>query len=429
MERLDREDWARVMEQTVRVFSVNEVDKDGFYYHMPNANHYPSLFAWDSAFNAVTMIRIDPDKAARELETLFSQVAADGRMPHEVLLNNRLTNAGMLRNIMRWALRWDYDSNTASHLVDPPVYVTAAEMVFEKTGDLEWLGRIWKKISVCLDYLIDDRDLFGDGLVTIFHPWEAGTDLSPQFHEALGIDPATMRGRVRSVFHVLRLHRFCSSLAWDPQALAKANRFVFEDLTMNCIMIRALGSASRLAAAIGDRMGASRYASRQAKMGDALERICWDEREGCYFPRWDMEEPRLQRIKTAACLLPLFAGTSPPERIERVVSEHLTNPDRFWRRYLLPFNPADELARSAAWVNKRLWAGSCIWMNFNWMLTVGLLEYGYAEEARQITLSTVRMIEREGFWEYYDSETGKGQRLSGFTWPGLALDLMARQGI
>ncbi len=426
MEELTGADRYAVTDETARVYGLNEVDITPDYYHMPNWRFYPSLFAWDSAYHAVTMLHLDPTKATRELETLFRQVSPDGHMPHEVLVPCAATRAHPLKNFMRWMVQWGYDSRHASHLVDPPVFVYAAELAYARTADDKWLSRIWENLCRCLDYLLDERDLFDDGLVSVLHPWEAGTDLSPQLLPALGIDPARRLDILKTTSYAAMLYRFNLEYGWDAQALREQNRFVVEDLTMNCVTIRALQSAARLAPEVGDYLAAERFRSRAASMAEALERICWDESAGCYFPRWDALEPRLARVKTAASLLPLFAGSRAHGRARHLVGEHLLKPREFWTEYLLPFNPHDEFTAARPWVEDKLWAGHCIWINFNWMMAIGLGESGHEEEARELTRRTVRMIEREGFWEYYDSRSGKGRRLRDFNWPGLALDMMAR---
>ena len=423
MEQLTGAEWEALEREAERVFSANEIDEGGCYFHMPNAGHYPSLFAWDSGFHAVGMLHIDPRKAARELETLFAQVALDGRMPHEALLLCAKSRVSPFKSLMRWLVQWGYDSNGASHLVDPPVFIYAALLVFRKTGDRAWLSRIWENLSRCLDYLLDERDLFGDGLISILHPWEAGTDLSPQLLPALGIDPASRLDFLQSVLYAALLYRFNTRLGWDPEALRAENRFVVEDLTMNCLAIRALDSAAALAPYAGDELAGLRYGSRAALMAEAMEQVCWDEQAGCYYPRWDAEHPRLAKVKTAASLLPLFTGRCRPERAARLIEEHLLNPDEFWTEHLFPFNPRDELAGNRPWLEKKLWAGHCIWVNFSWMMAVALTENGRHAEAGELTRRTVRMILREGFWEYYDSRTGAGRRIRDFNWPALALDM------
>jgi neutral trehalase len=162
------------------------------------------------------------------------------------------------------------------------------------------------------------------------------------------------------------------------------------------------------------------------KIMDALEGLLWDEKAGCYFPRFGHRRPRLLRRRTAASLLPLFTGLCRRERAERLISEHLLDPGSFWSPYGVPFNPAPELSGAKPWVDRHLWSGHCVWTNFCWMLSIGLGEYGYAEEAREMTARVVRMVLREGFYEYYDSRNGEGRRIPDFCWPALALDMMSR---
>src|SRR5450756_2981307 len=102
---LGRDDWQKIYDMTVEAYSANEVDAGSDYYHMPQSSFYPSFFAWDSGFNAVAMMHVDPARAKRELETLFRHVAVDGHMPHEVLIPCAATRARPVRNFMRWLVQ------------------------------------------------------------------------------------------------------------------------------------------------------------------------------------------------------------------------------------------------------------------------------------------------------------------------------------
>jgi hypothetical protein len=424
-EPLHGEDWNRLLEESRRVFASNEVDQGDVYYHMPSYHHYPSLFAWDSGFHAAAMCHLDPHKAARELETLFVQAGEDGHLPHEVILPNRYSSR-WLRRMQNKLLRWEFDRSGASYMVDPPSYHFAAEMVFRRTGDRAWLQRLWPDMRRSLDYLLEERDAFGDGLVTIFHPWESGTDMSPQFFSAMGLDRRRWRNPLRSSLYPGLLFLFNRMRGWKVSALVDADRFVCEELTINCLTVRACRSMSWLAGELGDEGLREKYRLRAQAMMDALDEICWDEDSGCYFPRFGAKEPRLARRRTADSLMPLFGGICREERSRRLIHEHLLDPGEFWTEYLIPFNPSDELAGEGDWVDKRLWSGHCIWINFCWMLSIALDEYGYHEEAREVTRRVVRMIQREGFFEYYDSRTGAGRRIPDFCWPALALDMISR---
>jgi Mannosylglycerate hydrolase MGH1-like glycoside hydrolase domain len=422
---LTREEWKKLVEESTRVFALNEVDQGDVYYHMPSCHHYPSLFAWDSGFHAAAMCHLNPHKAAQELETLFNQVGENGHLPHEVLLPNQYSTR-WARGLQTRLVRWEFDGRGASFMVDPPSYHFAAEMVFRRTGDKAWLKRIWPRMRSCLDYLLEKRDVLGDGLVTIFHPWESGTDLSPQFFAAIGLKAYSRWSSLRSFIYPTVLYASHRLRGWDSRHLSRADHFVCEDLTVNCLAVRAYLSMSYLAGEIGRRDEASRFRHQAGSIMDALEEVCWDEEKGCYFPRVGYRRPRLARQLTAASLLPLFAGLGRRDRMERIVEEHMLNPGEFWTEYLIPFNPASALGGAASWVDKQLWSGNCIWINICWMLAIGLGENGYWREAREVTRRVVRMILREGFYEYYDSRTGDGKRIPDFCWPALSLDMAAR---
>lgn len=413
-------------EETGRVFLLNEVDFGPDYFHMPSHRHYPSLFAWDSGFHSVAMLHLDEEKSKRELSTLFDQVAADGHVPHEVIFPAEATGKKPLSDLMRWFGRWGYDSRGASHMADPPIYVFAAQLIFERTRDGDWLRRVFPRICRCLDYLLDERDLFGDGLVSILHPFESGTDMSPQFFAALGVDPARRSHSIKAALQTVRLFQLCNRAGWDPARLKSLNRFVFEDLTFICITIRALKSAAALAREVGDERSFGSYDSRAALMSETIESEFYDEETGCYFPRWDPFEKKTSRVKTAASLMPLFCGISQSDRAGRLVNEHLLDETEFWTGFPVTFNPLDELGRMRGWVDRKLWSGHCTWMNFNWMLAIGLAEHGFGQAAVRLTEASASMIGESGFFEYYDCRNGEGRRIADFTWPGLVLDMIAR---
>ncbi len=418
-------DWKGLADESWRVFALNEVEQGDVYYHMPSYHHYPSLFAWDSGFHAASMSHLDADKAKRELATLFRQVAKDGHLPHEVLLPNRYSERWM-RGLETRLVRWEFDGRGASFMVDPPIYHFAAEIVYRRTGDIAWLKDIWPSMCRGLDYLLHTRDVRGDGLAVIFHPWESGTDMSPQFFQAMGIREGGRLASLRARVYPTWLYAFNRAGGWRVRGLAKADRFVCEDLTVNCLAIRACRSMAFLAKELGRRHEEGGYRRRAERMMEALDEFLWDESSGCYFPRFGYRRPRPARRRTAASLLPLFTGMCRRERAERLIHEHLLDPGGFWTDYPVPFNPASELAGAGPWVERHLWAGHCVWVNFSWMLAIGLGEYGYTAEARELTRRVARMVLREGFYEYYDARCGEGKRIADFCWPALTLDMMSR---
>jgi glycogen debranching enzyme len=426
-EPLTHDDWLALRRMAEKVFAYNQVELPGGIFHMPSADLYVSMFAWDSGWHAIGMMHLDPALAASEIEVLLNQQCEDGHVPHEVLFDIEKRRS-LKRIITMAAVHREFDESNRSAFIDPPSFMVAAEKIYELTRDRGWLERIIPRLERCADYLSNDRDLFGDGLVSIIHPWESGTDTSPVFDEPLNISYQNIISSAsRALIYPAMLNR-CAKLDWDVKRIAQENRFVFEDLTVNSIFIRGLVSLGRLEGELGNEEKARNYMGQARDMMAALIRINWDEHEGCFFPRFDLDNPRLSRRTTCASLLPMFTGLLDKKRADRIVKEHIKNPEEFWIPYLFPFNAHDELEKDGKiyFENLMLWRGHCIWTNMNWMINEALLEYGYEEEARELTMRTARMILNQGFREFYDTRTGRGQGTTRFCWPAVVLDMIKR---
>ena len=427
-EPVTADDFRALQAMAAEVFAKNQVTLPEGVFHMPSNVQYQSMFAWDSGWHAIGLTRIDPGLAASEIEVLLKQqVEETGRVPHEVrfeqiqLKSNLKSKAGTKLGQSQW------DARGRSAMIDPPSFMIAAEKTFARTQDRNWLSRVLPRLERCAQYLTHDRDLFGDGLVSVVHPWETGTDSSPAYDQILGLHFGTPLGAPRRGLMYPHLLDYNAEVNWDPQALAQRNRFVLEDLTFNSITIRGLLAIAALNEAAGEAEQARKFRDQAQAMTDALDRINWIEAEGCYFSRYDVKQPKLARRTTCASLLPLLTGLISNERAQRLVREHLLNPAEFWQPYLVPFNAKDELDREHVYMEDLLlWRGHCIWTNMNWMMNEGLLSYGYREEARELTRRTAKMIRREGLREYYDFRNGQGKGATNFNWPAVVLDMIAR---
>ena len=72
---------------------------------------------------------------------------------------------------------------------------------------------------------------------------------------------------------------------------------------------------------------------------------------------------------------------------------------------------------------KLLWRGPT-WLATNWFVIKGLQKHGYKKLAKEAVDKMTEMIDREGFREYYNPETGEGYRRQNFGWSTLILDLL-----
>jgi hypothetical protein len=61
----------------------------------------------------------------------------------------------------------------------------------------------------------------------------------------------------------------------------------------------------------------------------------------------------------------------------------------------------------------------------NWVLQAGLRRYGFTDEAEEIRGTLLELVRREGFWEHYNAQTGRGQGTEQLSWTAaLVLDLL-----
>jgi glycogen debranching enzyme len=83
---------------------------------------------------------------------------------------------------------------------------------------------------------------------------------------------------------------------------------------------------------------------------------------------------------------------------------------------------------SASFDRRRYWRGP-VWINTNWLLWQGLLQHGHLSEADEIARSSLALVARAGFREYFDPVDGEGHGSRDFAWTAaLAIDVIERLG-
>jgi hypothetical protein len=421
-----KEEYAKLKEMTAKVYAGNRVQVADGVFHMPSQGKYSSLFGWDSGWHAISMSRIDPAIAASELTVLTDRQLDNGRISHDTHFKELTPKSTAWSRLGTNLGQSQFDAEGRSAMIDPPSYIIAAEKVYAQTKDRAWLDKVLPRLEKCVHYLTHDRDLYGDGLVSVIHPWETGTDSSPAYDKILGLDFRTPLGAPKRGLLYPKMLDYNAEFNWDPRVAKERNRFVLEDVAFNSIAIRAIQSVANLNESIGEAPKAMAFRQQAADMVAALDRINWVEEKGCYYSRYDVKDPKLAMRTTCASLLPIISGLVPKDRAERVIREHALNPKQFWLTYLFTFNAADEMEHDKVYMEDLLlWRGHCIWTNMNWLMMEGFMNYGFTAEARELTRRTAKMVLHEGLWEFYDYRNGQGKGQPHFNWPGLVLDMIA----
>ena len=158
----------------------------------------------------------------------------------------------------------------------------------------------------------------------------------------------------------------------------------------------------------------------------------YDEKTGLFYSL-DARYNRDRQIKmsTISSLMPLILETISKPQVERLVDEHLYNPNEFWLNYPLPAEPYG--SNSDKVENHVIWRGLQTWIYPNWYIAKGLRRQAsrfpehsqrYNDIADQLTLKSYELVRKEGFQDFYQAETGEGSKVCNFGWSTLVLDMV-----
>jgi glycogen debranching enzyme len=389
-------------------------------YTVPTKGLYPFQWNWDSCLTALGQAHFDEARAWAEIETLFEHQWPDGMVPHIVF---HVWSDGYFPG----PDVWDTKRPTAtSGITQPAVAGFAVRRLFERASDRklaeEKVRVLLPKIDKWHRWFYRYRDPRSEGLVAILHPWESGRDNSVDWDEAFervptdGIaaytrrdtqhaDPAHRPTKAQYDRYLWLVEKF-RSLNWDNSKLHDASPFQVIDPGFNAILIRACADLAELADSIGEPEIAAENRARAERGIAALEAL-WSDDHGLYLCK-DRTTGRLIDSASLGGLLPAFAEV-PHERaaaIARTIENWSSQVE-----YVVPSqDPSDPRFEP-----KRYWRGP-VWLVTNYMIADGLAARGEMAVADLIARSSLRLITRSGFAEYYDPITAEPCGGGRFTW-------------
>lgn len=398
---------------------------------VPSRGLYPHQWSWDSAFIAFGLRHLAPERARRELVTLFSSQWRDGRVPH-ILFDPDTPPEAYFPGPGFWR------AGRTSGLIQPPVHARAVLAVHRAdpagSADATFLATLYPKLQAWHGYLRTCRDAGGRGLASIVHPWESGMDNSPAWDGPLSrVTPADPAGFVRRdlqhgaaadrpsdedygrYVRLASAYRDCGYL--DESWAGVEGGFTVEDPGLNALLADAELALAEIAELLGLPAAAAGHRESALRVAKALQETLWDSASGFFFAR-DVRTGERTREYTCAGLLPLVlpdlavapallaTATGPRFRLGRVhgvPSYDLTAPD---------FAPG------------RYWRGPS-WFNIGWLVRQGLLRHGEHALAAQLGTDLVETAARTDFAEYCDPLTGAGHGTRSFSWTAaLTVDLL-----
>lgn len=397
-----------ILDQVRKLYNNNH--KIGSYggisydYTCPSPKNYPHQWLWDSCFHSIVLTHFDPERGKKEIETLLLNQKADGFIPC----------------VSIWEKRYPFEEIFyITKISQPPAIPLAVEEIYKKTKDTDFVNEVYPKLKIFMEWYGNNRDSNRNSLAEVIHPWESGIDSTPSFDKQLGIkqkSPGVFR--VFSTFFSILFKYFL--LGWDGNKILEKKIFLSENVLVNSIYAKSLKSMTFLAKVLQNSTDAGFFEKRYRWVIKALVKNCWSEKEEIFY---DLDKNGKQvEVKTISSLMPLILEDLPKRYSEALIKKHLLNKDEFWSEYPIPsvalddkmFNPGKNLV---------LWRGPT-WVNTNWFLAKALMLRGYRKEAKVVILKTAEMIEKSGFWEFYNPFTGEGYGQPNFGWSSLILDML-----
>lgn len=412
---------------------------------VPSRSLYPHQWSWDAAFISIGRSWFDEPRARLELLTLFDAQWSNGMVPHIVFDQATPADAYFPGPDFWDAGRSGHAPrrNGTSGITQPPIHARAVWEMHQHAKDVDsslaFLRTMYPRLVAQHDYLARDRDPTGIGLPAIVHPWESGLDDSPAWDRLLGAlaiapadipayrrfdldraDPADRPTNATYDAFVYLAARYRDSDYRDADLLTSAP-FLIAGPLFSAIYLWSTHALADIAVAIGQDPGPHRAAA--VRISTALMERLWDAHDGAFYPR-DLHADRLQPEETIVSFAPLLDPALPVAVVDALCARlesicfHPEAPGHF----LIPTYSV----RSPGFDVRRYWRGP-VWLNTNWLLWHGLRLHGRLRLAEEIAASSIALVARSGFREYFEPFDGSGHGTDDFSWSAaLAIDFLRR---
>ena len=413
-------------------------------YSVPSKNLYPYQWLWDSGFIAIGFAHYDMDKAEKEIETLLNAQWENGFIPHIVfhqLSDSYFPGPNFHRADLHPLSNKKYPS---TGMTQPPVTGFTIEKIYQiskdKKASLNFIKRTIDKVFKNHEYFYNNRDPKNEGLVYIYHNWESGTDNSPlwdSIFETMNPPVYTFERRdtshvnpeerptQREYDHYLHIIDIAKSHNYDDAKIAEHSPFLVQDPLFNAMLIKSNHALINMYELIGD----NESKIEQLKSWNTKSILSFNSKlynkELKAYVHYDLRNERPIKLLSSSSFSPLYAGIPTKEQAAELIETMLSKFGGDSMYLLASFDPTSEKFNP-----KKYWRGP-VWINLNWILYYGLQDYGYKDLAQQIKSDSIEILQKVGFYEYFDArkseykKDSKGYGGSDFSWSAaLYLDLI-----
>lgn len=255
-----------------------------------------------------------------------------------------------------------------SSVTQPPVIAWGAWLVYKKSGNKEFLKNVLKNNKDFLLWCQSNRRKTEKEL----YSWHTNPELNNR----------------------------CDESGMDNSPRFDTNNDLYA-IDFSCYMANETHFMQKIADELGDKDTADFFCQWYEKIKSEINNTLWCEEDGFYYD-YDIKNNCFNKVQSVASFLPIFAGVCDKAQCEKLVS-HLENPDEFGTEFPIP-----SISKKDESFGSDMWRGP-VWINYNYMISKGLTEYGFGDSSEKIKEKTLAVINewysRTGtVYEFYDSE-------------------------
>ncbi|MFZ0390988.1 MAG: trehalase family glycosidase, partial [Calditrichia bacterium] len=271
-----------------------------------------------------------------------------------------------------------------------PWYAWQNWEVFKITGDKEFLQEMYESSKRFYNFYVSNRDSDGDGLCE----WGGHA--------------------------VLESVRDARVAVWDEVGWPSN----FEGVDVNSMLVKEARALANMAAGLGLQAEAQQWNRDADNRSKLINQFMWDEQTGFYYNvdkkdnDFTYEKPDDLKRQEIIGFLPLWAGIAGEQQARRLV-ENLTDSTKFWRRYGVPSLSADD-----SYYNPTGYWNGPVWVEWDFLIMQGLLNYGYKTEARElvdrVAENMILQLEKDHqLWEFYSPDDQWAGYHRQYIWAGV----------
>jgi hypothetical protein len=440
---------------------------DGKTYAIPSGLLYPAAWGWDTPLIALGLYIHDPDTALSLLSDFIAHQWPNGMLPQIVFpqitrskkldpesyfppphvwyyTGNKITDYDVMDlDEVSDHPAFDFTNGKTTGIPQYPIWAMAIETMHSiKPIPNTQLLPLLNAINSFHNFFEKERDPLKLGCAAEFHPW-IGCDNAPCYDVAMqrvynkvtdselqsivrqrvdvkkilsvGGDPSvrpTDKDYACFLYLAQSLARYTEKRLTSQQTTPDDLDYIIYSPMLNSLLIRSDQALAKLAHEAGAIELAALAEKRSSRLHEGMMKTLWDEKDE-RFLYYDGIDNKHYKNEFLGSYYPLMDQFLAPETKNKLCKDIVEN---FVKGYRYPL-PSTSQKNQQAIEEKTGYDPLCYWRGPTWInLAAILLEHMPNEIADDIRQDLLSLIYQEGFYEYFNPETGKGHGTDRFGW-------------